>query len=225
VSSNLRQPSPHGAPALLLASSNPGKLREYRALAGATADRFELNLLPNFGAIPAFEETAPTFAENAAGKAIHYSRLANLPGNMAPGNTKHAPVFADDSGLCVAALGGQPGVYSGRYAGPDATNAERIAKLLDEIRASGIKDRRAHFVCVIALAVRGRIIAVVSDSVHGEILDSPSGDSGFGYDPVFYFPALGKTFAELAPEQKNLYSHRGRAFRKLLHFLDSSAVL
>jgi XTP/dITP diphosphohydrolase len=210
----------HAIPPLLLASSNPGKLREYRALAGDAATNLSLDLLPNFADIPEFEESAPTFGENAAAKAIYYSRLADLPATMT-----NRLVIADDSGLCVTALGGRPGVHSARYAGPHASSADRIAKLLGELRASGSTDRSAHFVCVLALADRGRTLAVVSDSVSGEILDAPRGQVGFGYDPVFFFPTLGKTFAELPPEQKNLYSHRGRAFRKLLHFLKSAAVL
>jgi XTP/dITP diphosphohydrolase len=214
------EPLSSGLPKVLLASSNPGKLREYRALAGSAAANFKIDLLPNFAAIPEFKESAPTFAENATAKAMHYSRLAELPADIA-----NLPIIADDSGLCVAALGSRPGVHSARYAGPGASSSARIAKLLEEIRNSGSADRSAYFVCVLALALRGRVFAVVSDSVGGEILDAPRGQVGFGYDPVFFFSPLGKTFAELPPEQKNLYSHRGRAFRKLLHFLASASVL
>jgi XTP/dITP diphosphohydrolase len=201
---------------LFLASSNPGKLREFRVLAqsaeatsvtDAPNPRVEIELLAGFDCLPLFEEDAPTFAENAAGKALHYSRLGD------------GCVFADDSGLVVPALGGAPGVYSARYAGPTATNADRIAKLLAEL--SGKKDagRAAHFVCAIALAERGRVIAIATARVDGEILESPQGSGGFGYDPVFYFPALKKTFAELLPEGKNRISHRGKAFRKMLRSL------
>jgi XTP/dITP diphosphohydrolase len=113
-------------------------------------------------------------------------------------------------------------VHSARYAGPTATNADRIAKLLGEL--SGKKDagRAAYFVCAIALAERGRAIAIVTARVDGEILESPRGNGGFGYDPVFYFPALKKTFAELSPEEKNRISHRGKAFRKMLRSLTTS---
>jgi XTP/dITP diphosphohydrolase len=195
---------------LLLASSNAGKLREFRALALQDSPiALELDLLPDFLHLPPFEESAPTFAENAAGKALHYSRFANLP------------VFADDSGLVVDALGGAPGVHSARYAGPGATDADRVNKLLMKLRATGSADRRARFVCVLALADRGRILGVFSDSVEGRIADSPRGPRGFGYDPVFFLPALGKTLAEIPTEQKNQYSHRGKAFRKLLAFLPS----
>jgi XTP/dITP diphosphohydrolase len=194
---------------LFLASSNPGKLAEYRALAAATSLAIELALLPDFDALPAFEENAPTFAENAAGKALHYSRQGN------------GLVFADDSGLGVPSLGGAPGVHSARYAGPQATNSQRIEKLLRELRGRTGTERAAHFVCAIALAERGRAMAIVTDRVDGEILEAPRGSGGFGYDPVFYFPALQKTFAEIPAEEKNLRSHRGRAFRRLLAALSS----
>jgi len=196
---------------LFLTSSNPGKLKEYRFLADTAANSVsvELALLPEFESLPAFEENAPTFAENAAGKALHYSRL------------QEGLVFADDSGLVVPALGGAPGVHSARYAGVHAANSERIEKLLGEMLDKRGQDRAAYFVCATALARKGRALAVVTDRVDGEILESPRGAGGFGYDPVFYFPALKKTFAELLPEEKNLHSHRGKAFRKLLAALSS----
>jgi XTP/dITP diphosphohydrolase len=192
-----------------LASSNPGKLSEFRVLASAVvhAVPLALELLPGFNSLPAFEEDAPTFAENAAGKALHYSRLCD------------GLVLADDSGLVVPALGGEPGVLSARYAGPTATSAERMAKLLAELRGKTGQERCARFVCAIALARRGRATAVVTDRVDGEILQAPRGDGGFGYDPIFYFPPLGKTFAELPAEEKNEYSHRGKAFRKVLDLI------
>ena len=169
----------------------------------------ELELLPEFRSLPEFEENAPTFAENAAGKALHYSRL------------NEGLVFADDSGLVVPALGGAPGVHSARYAGADATNSQRVEKLLKEMRNKAGKERSAHFVCAIALARKGRALAVFTDRVDGEILESPHGARGFGYDPVFYFPTVKKTFAELSAEEKNQHSHRGKAFRKLLAALSS----
>ena len=200
-------------PRLLLASGNAGKLREFRVLAsaGASSPAIELDLLPNFSQLPAFSESAPTFAENAAGKALHYSRFTYLP------------VFADDSGLVVDALGGAPGVHSARYAGASASDADRITKLLAELRATGSGDRRARFVCVLALAHRGGMVAVFSDAVEGEIADAPRGAGGFGYDPVFLIPALGKTFAEIPGDSKSLYSHRGKAFRKLLAYVTANA--
>jgi XTP/dITP diphosphohydrolase len=200
------------APAkLFLASSNPGKVAEYRVLAklSASALPVEVALLPDFDALPAFEETAPTFAENAAGKALHYSRQ------------RDGLVFADDSGLVVPALGGAPGVHSARYAGPQATNSQRIEKLLGELRDKTGSERAAYFVCAIAVAERGRAMAIVTDRVDGEILEAPRGSGGFGYDPVFYFPALERTFAELPAEEKNQRSHRGKAFRRLLAALSS----
>ena len=203
---------------LFLASSNPGKLAEYRALSRAPGSPLsgdsgiEIELLPRFESFPAFEENAPTFAENAAGKALHYSRFCD------------GSVFADDSGLVVPALGGAPGVLSARYAGPGASSAERNAKLLSELRGMGERERAAYFVCAIALADRGRAKAVVTARVDGEILEAPRGDAGFGYDPIFYLPALRKGFAEISTQEKNECSHRGRAFRKLLAFLSYDSV-
>lgn len=192
---------------LLFASGNKGKLREYRGLAAAAGRTLQLELLPGFAEITEFEEKAPTFAENAAGKALYYGRHAKRL------------LFADDSGLVVPALGGAPGVLSARFAGPGASSEERIAKLLREMREKRGPERSAYFVCVIALVNGGQPVAVVSERVDGEILDAPRGAGGFGYDPVFYFPALGKTFAELDEEQKNTHSHRGKAFRRLLELL------
>ena len=179
------------------------------ARASAPSVVIDLALLPDFDVLPAFEENAPTFAENAAGKALHYSRHGD------------GLVFADDSGLVVPALGGAPGVHSARYAGPQATNSQRIEKLLGEMRGKSGSGREAYFVCAIALAESGRGMAIVTDRVDGEILEAPRGSGGFGYDPVFYFPALEKTFAELPPEEKNQRSHRGKAFRRLLTALSS----
>lgn len=196
---------------LFLASSNPGKLAEYRALAAIDASslRIELELLPDFGAIPSFEENASTFAENAAGKALYYS------------GRSEGLVFADDSGLVVPALGGAPGVRSARYAGAHASNAQKMKKLLGELRGKMAGERVAYFVCAIALAERGRAKAIVTDRVDGEILEAPRGSGGFGYDPVFYFPTLQKTFAEIPAQEKNLRSHRGKAFRRLLLVLST----
>jgi XTP/dITP diphosphohydrolase len=196
---------------LFLASSNPGKLEEFRQLAEAAAHSAGLvELLPDFASLPSFEEKARTFAENALGKALHYSRLHD------------GLVFADDSGLVVPALGGAPGVHSARYAGENSTSTERVAKLLSELSQKKLAKRDAHFVCAIALARQGRASAVVTDRVDGEILHAPRGEGGFGYDPVFYFPGLKKTFAELSAEEKNLNSHRGKAFRRLLAALDAN---
>jgi XTP/dITP diphosphohydrolase len=197
---------------LLLASSNPGKLLEYSAMAASdpVALAMDIALLPGFDQFPEFDESAPTFA---AGKARHYSQFAQHP------------VLADDSGLVVPALGGAPGVHSARYAGPHASDAERIGKLLRELRAQSGANRGARFICVIALAQRGQVLGLFSAAAEGDILDQPRGESGFGYDPVFYFPPLNKTFAEITREEKNLYSHRGKAFRKLQEFLISTPAL
>lgn len=191
---------------IFLASSNPGKLREYRVLAGDSP--IEVALLPNFSEIPAFEETALTFAENAAGKAMHYSRFAT------------GTVLADDSGLVVPALGGAPGVLSARYAGLNASDADRVQKLLREMRDLEGEARKARFVCITCLAQSGCALAVLSDSAEGFITTEPKGTDGFGYDPVFFFPQVGRTYAEITRAEKNQYSHRGKAFRKALAFLE-----
>ena len=191
---------------------------EYRALAQASRSAqvdnpgIALELVPGFESLPPFAENASTFAENAAGKALHYSRFCD------------GLVFADDSGLVVPALGGAPGVFSARYAGPGASSAERNAKLLRELRGKAGQDRAGYFVCAIALAERGRAKVIVTARVDGEILDAPRGERGFGYDPVFYVSELGKGFAEISAEEKNEYSHRGRAFRKVLAFLSYDSL-
>lgn len=190
-----------------MASSNQGKLREYQALAGPLGALINLAFIPNFDSLPIFEEIWPTFAENAVGKALHYSRRAE------------GIVIADDSGLVVPALGGAPGVLSARYAGPGASDMDRIIKLVSEMRGNQGDERRARFVCVVAVAESGNMLGLFSADAEGTILEEPRGQGGFGYDPIFFIPALRKTYAEISREEKNLYSHRGKAFHKALEFL------
>jgi XTP/dITP diphosphohydrolase len=192
-------------PRILLASSNVGKLNEYRELAAGAA--IDIALLPDFEKIPEFDESAPTFAENSAGKALHYSRYSD------------EIVLADDSGLVVPALDGAPGVRSARYAGPNASAADRVARLLREMSGKMGDERRARFVCVISIARQGRAVAIVSDKAEGFIATEPRGRNGFGYDPVFLFPGGGRTYAEVTSHEKNAASHRGRAFQRLLDVL------
>jgi len=193
---------------ILLATSNFDKLGEYREL--ATGTTLEIDLLPKFHDFPAFEESAPTFAENSAGKSLHYSRFAS------------EMVLADDSGLVVPALGGAPGVHSARYAGPNATSADRVRKLLSEMEGKTGDERRARFVCVIAIARQGRALAVVSDCAEGVIASEPRGTNGFGYDPIFCFPSGRRTYAEVSADEKNMASHRGKVFRRLIELLISA---
>jgi XTP/dITP diphosphohydrolase len=202
------------APAkILLASSNRGKLAEFQALAAAAMGTTPaMELFPAFDSLPQFEESAPTFAEIAAGKAAHYSRFTELP------------VLADDSGLEVPALGGRPGVHSARYGGPGASDADRIQKLIAEMRGKIGDERAARFVCVLAVARGGRVSAMTSDFAGGVLLDAPRGERGFGYDPIFYVNELEKTFAELSREEKNRFSHRGKAFRRMLTAIGTAAV-
>jgi XTP/dITP diphosphohydrolase len=196
---------------IFLASSNPGKLHEFRAI--AVNQSVSLELLPGFDAFPPFEESAPTFAENAVGKALHCGRAVN------------GLLLADDSGLAVDALDGGPGIHSARYAGPRASNTERISKLFHEMRGVPRGRRSAKFICVLALAEHGRVKAVISADIAGEITEEPRGAGGFGYDPIFSIPQLGRTFAELPADEKNQWSHRGRAFRKLLAVLENRTSL
>jgi XTP/dITP diphosphohydrolase len=195
-------------PRILLASSNAGKLDEYRELAAGEA--LDIGLLPNFEKIPEFDESAPTFAENSAGKALHYSRCSD------------EIVLADDSGLVVPALDGAPGVRSARYAGPNASAADRVARLLREMSGKTGDERRARFVCVISIARQGRAVAIVSDRAEGFLATEPRGTNGFGYDPVFLLPDGRRTYAELTSVEKNAISHRGKAFRRLLRVLTPS---
>jgi XTP/dITP diphosphohydrolase len=181
------------------ATGNPGKLREFRMAAEHVP--FNIELLPNYKLLPEAVEDGATFEENAIKKALHYSPHA---GGL---------LFADDSGLEVDALGGAPGVYSARFSGPGATDASNNQMLLEKLR--GVADRRARFVCALALVDRERIVGVWRGSVEGVILDQARGGGGFGYDPLFYCPAFACTFGEATAEQKLALSHRGQAFRAM----------
>lgn len=182
------------------ASGNPGKLREF-ALAGRLYG-VDIRPLDGLKSISAPEETGETFEDNARLKAEYYSRFA-------PG-----PLFADDSGLAVDALGGDPGVRSARYAGEHATDADNNRLLLERLK--GEPRRSARFVCVIALAERGITKAIFRGEVEGDILDSERGSGGFGYDPLFLFREYGCTFGEVPDERKFAVSHRGKALTAML---------
>ncbi len=190
------------------ATGNPGKLREFQ-LAGELLD-IDIEPLANLKQIPAPEETGATFEENARLKAAYYSQFA-------PG-----PLFADDSGLEVDALGGAPGVYSARYAGPNATDQTNNELLLQ--RLGDRSDRTARFVCVIALAEAGEVVRTFRGEVEGEILRAPRGPGGFGYDPLFYYPPFGCSFGQVDGPRKFDVSHRGNALRELLRYLTRSAA-
>ena len=189
------------------ASGNPGKLREFR-LAGELLG-IDVRPLEGLRDIPAPEETGATFEENACLKAVYYSRFA--PGLL----------FADDSGLAVDALGGAPGVHSARYAGLNASDEANNLLLLANL--SGVASRSGRFVCVIAVAQAGEVRQVFHGSVEGEILESARGPGGFGYDPLFYYPAFGSSFGEVDDERKFSVSHRGNALRAMLAYLSGPA--
>jgi XTP/dITP diphosphohydrolase len=195
---------------ILIATSNLGKLRDF---AGAAAPHgIEIAGIPGFASLPAVVEDGLTFEDNARKKAEEYSRHA--PGEV---------VVADDSGLEVDALNGAPGVHSARYAADqphlasentdDEANNSRV---LRELRGVPAEKRTARFVCVLAAARDGSTLATFRGTAEGVLLDAPRGTNGFGYDPLFYFPAIQKTFAELSAEEKAGYCHRGAAFRELL---------
>lgn len=191
---------------LYCATTNAGKLREFRLAAERYGGgRIRIEPLPGLQAIAAPPETGRSFEENAAAKALYYSSLA-------PG-----PLFAEDSGLEVEALGGAPGVYSARFAGPDADDEANNRLLLEKLQ--GVADRRARYVCVAALAERGRLVGSFRGTVEGRIAEAPRGTGGFGYDPLFYYEPFGATFGEVSAERKMAVSHRGEAMRRLLGWL------
>jgi XTP/dITP diphosphohydrolase len=191
---------------LLLATRNAHKTEEIQRILGP---QFKVNDLAAHPEIPHIAETGSTFQENAILKVLAVSR--KLPGL----------VIADDSGLEVDALDGAPGIHSARYAGANATNQEKIDKLLDELaRVCAIKNaRRARFRCVLALARKGEVLGVFEGIVDGQIADRPRGSRGFGYDPIFVPKGFQRTFGELGPAEKNQLSHRARALEQLRVFL------
>ncbi len=186
---------------VVLATRNRGKLREFRTLLESAG--WETIGLSDLSIEKEVEETGRSFAENARLKALSYAQMTDLP------------VLADDSGLEVFSLGGRPGIESARYAGPGASDADRVSRLLAELEGTG-GSRTARFVCALALARHGDVIAEAEGECRGEIAYEPRGAHGFGYDPVFWVPDLGKTFAELNPAEKNVHSHRAHAVRALL---------
>lgn len=188
---------------LYCATGNLGKLAEFRLAAKTSA--IEIEAIPGYKQIPPCDENGATFAENALLKARHYaSHVDGL-------------VFADDSGLVVDALGGSPGIYSARYSGAGATDESNNRLLLENLR--GVENRTAAFVCAIALVNGDLEIGGFTGRVEGVILDGARGDSGFGYDPLFYCPQVGCTFGEAGEDQKFEVSHRGQAFCALLAHL------
>jgi XTP/dITP diphosphohydrolase len=190
---------------LLVATTNPGKAREIRRdLRGL---RFEILALGSVLPGASFRERGKTFLENARAKSVHYSRLSGLL------------TLAEDSGLEIDALGGAPGVISARFSRPKPTDARNNAKVLRLLENVPWKARRARFVCMMVLAMDGKVLREFRGEVRGFIGFEPRGRNGFGYDPLFHHPGLGKRFAELSDKGKNGISHRGRALKKLRSFL------
>lgn len=193
---------------LVIATRNKGKTDEIRAF--LKDQPVLIKNLDDFGPIPEVVEDGETFDENAYKKASFTARVLGLP------------ALADDSGLVVAALNGAPGVHSARYAGPDATDEEKVEKLLSQLK--GVKDRSAAFECVISIAVPQGSALTYEGRCDGMIAEKPSGEWGFGYDPVFYCREYGKTFAELTLEEKGRISHRGRALSQVVGEFDKVIV-
>jgi len=199
---------------ILIATSNPGKLRDF---AGAAARHgVEVAGIPDFSSLPTVVEDGLTFEANARKKAEAYSRYV-------PGET----VVADDSGLEIDALHGAPGVHSARYAADQPGKADantddqaNNARVLRELKGLPPSQRTGRFVCVLAAARDGKTLATFRGVAEGIILDAPRGTNGFGYDPLFYFPQIKKTFAELNAVEKSKYSHRGAAFREFLDWCE-----
>ena len=202
---------------VFIATSNEGKLRDFGGACAGLND-FVLELLPGFASVPVIEEDGLTFEANARKKAGFYSSCVSS-----------AIVLADDSGLEVPILNNAPGVRSARYAADDSTEFKAAyaslstdeannQRLLRELADVPENERVGRFVCVLAAAENGRILATFKGEVHGEILHAPQGKHGFGYDPLFYVASLGKTSAELTPEEKARVSHRGKAFRKFVEW-------
>jgi XTP/dITP diphosphohydrolase len=197
---------------VLLATSNPGKIRDFAG--AAAAHDVVIATLPNFSSLDPVIEDGATFEENARKKAEGYSIAA--PGEL---------IVADDSGLEIDALAGAPGVHSARYAASDpsmttanACDQANNARVLTELAGLPLEQRTGRFVCVLAAARDGRTLRTFRGTVEGFILEAPRGQNGFGYDPLFYIPKIGKTLAEITPEAKAQFSHRGAAFRDFLHW-------
>ncbi len=190
---------------LLIATSNLGKLREIEAVFASLRLQFEdLRQYPDLAAAV---EDADTFMANAEKKALHYAEQTGLP------------ALADDSGLEVDCLGGRPGVRSARFAGRHGDDQANNAKLIELLRDVPLEERSARFRCAIVVADGGAVLARAEGAIEGLIINEPRGENGFGYDPHFLVPDLGKTTAELAPEHKNRISHRGQALRSILDAL------
>ena len=193
---------------LILATRNQGKISEFKELlSGFDVDIRSLN---DFGPIPAVEEDGETFEENAYKKAHFTAKVLGFP------------ALADDSGLVVPALGGEPGVRSARYGGDEANDLENNLKLLKAM--AGVTNRMALFQCVIAIAVPRGPALIYEGKCEGEIADKMEGDQGFGYDPLFYYPSLKKTFAQMSLEEKNQVSHRGKAMAELRQEFDKVLI-
>lgn len=193
---------------LVLATTNKNKVKEFQQMVGDFP--VEIRSVADFGTIPECIEDGETFDDNAYKKALHTAKILGLP------------AIADDSGLVVEALDGAPGVYSARYAGENATDEQNCEKLLKEME--GVKNRKAAFKCVLSIAVPSGPALTYEGSCEGTILEEKQGDSGFGYDPLFFFEEFGKSFAECDADEKNRVSHRGKALAEVREEFDKVMI-
>ena len=193
---------------LVIATGNPGKVLEIKDLLNGFPIR--IKSLEDFGPIPEVEEDGLTFEENAYKKASFTAKILGIP------------ALADDSGLMVDALGGEPGVWSARYAGPNASDEQRVAKLLKEMQ--GQTNRKAAFECVLSIAVPSGPALTYEARCEGLIAEAPAGRKGFGYDPIFFYPPLNKTFGQMSLSEKSVVSHRGKALSELRSEMDKVLI-
>jgi len=196
---------------IIFATKNKGKYEELKKLfVKENLTNIDLISLNNIESPPKIIENGTSFEENAKIKAEKIFEIFNIP------------VIADDSGLIVEALKDEPGIYSARYAGENATDEENNEKLLKKLKS--IKNRTAYFECALAFINKKGKLTIVKERCYGKIIDKPKGNKGFGYDPIFFIPEVGKTMAELEPDEKNKISHRGKAFKKLINLIKGDLV-
>jgi XTP/dITP diphosphohydrolase len=193
---------------LLVATTNPGKLREIRQILDGVP--VELKTLADFPGIDVAEETGASFAENARQKALHYAAITGVP------------TIAEDSGFEIDALNGEPGIYSARYLREDASYPERFSDIYGQMENVPLDNRRARFICSLAVVRGGQIVFESTARVEGTLAPAPAGQNGFGYDPIFFYPPYHKTFGQVSDEEKTAVSHRGQAMRALREFLQTN---
>lgn len=203
---------------LFIATTNPDKLREIGAILGRLP--LEIVTLRDLAPVLEPEETGATFGGNARLKALYYDAMAGT--DLAPAEARPCYTVAEDSGLVIDALDGEPGVRSARFLRPDASYPERFAEIYRRLDEAPTRGRSARFVCALAVVHAGTVMYETDGTIEGEIASAPSGEGGFGYDPIFHYPPYGRTLAEVTEDAKLRVAHRGEAFRKLAIWLEGS---